>query len=401
MKTTALIVAAGEGQRCGGSLPKQYQIIGGRPMLWHSVRTFLDHPAVDAVRVVMSPSHHALYNAALQGLDIGEPVEGGATRQESVRKGLEALAEDGTERVLIHDAARPLVGAAVIGRVLEALTDHLAVIPVTPVVDTLKRVAGDEVQETVAREELRAAQTPQGFHFRYIHGLHTRYGEDAALTDDASLAEHEGLEVHCVAGEERNRKMTTPEDMAWAEAALRGPMQTRSAMGFDVHVFIEPRRQPVEVMICGVSVPHDHQLEGHSDADVGLHALTDAVLGTLAAEDIGHHFPPDDPQWKGQDSAAFLRHALFMLKEAGGTLVHADVTIIGEAPKIAPHRTAMRTRLAEITGLPLSAVSVKATTTERLGFLGRRQGLAAQAIVTVELPAPLDEKTDKKEEERV
>lgn len=376
--TTALIVAAGSGSRHGGDLPKQYQLLGGRPLLRHAAEAFLAHPAIDAVRVVIGPDHAALYQPAVAGLALPPPILGGATRQESVRRGLEALTAETPDRVLIHDAARPLVDAGVISRVVAALGSVPAAIAAMPVVDSLRRAG----EGPVDRDGLWQVQTPQGFRFDAILAAH-RLAAHGLATDDATLAEQAGIPITLTEGAMSNLKITRPGDIATAEAFLAARLgDIRTGSGFDVHRFAPGDH----VMICGIAVPHSHALEGHSDADVGLHALTDAILGCTGEGDIGSHFPPTDPRWRGADSALFLQHAIQGVKNRGGMVAHLDVTIICERPKISPHRARMAARIAEIAGLRPDQVSVKATTTEGLGFTGRREGIAAQGIATVRLP---------------
>ena len=385
-RIAVLIVAAGKGERAGRAGPKQYEPLAGQAMLKRTVDAFAGHP----VRVVIGPEQDALYYAAL-GPDAPAPVPGGARRQDSVRLGLEALAGDPPEFVLIHDAARPLVSHAVIERVIGALRDGAGgAVPMLAVADTLRRKDGEN-WVTVPREGLLRAQTPQGFRFADILKAHRDHaGADA--TDDVAIAGLAGLAVVAVPGEESNLKVTTEKDFALAERLLGSSddrcadaalPETRSAMGYDAHRFNEGDH----VWLCGVKVPHDHGLEGHSDADAGLHALTDAVLGCICAGDIGQHFPPTDDRWKGAPSWKFLDHANSLVKEKGGAILHCDVTLICERPKIGPHRQAMRARIAEILSLDIDRVSIKATTTEGMGYTGRREGLAAQAIATVRLPA--------------
>lgn len=382
-KITALIVAAGRGHRLGGSLPKQYQPLAGQPVLRHTALRFLAHPGIDTVQVVIHPDDRDLYNEAVGDLGLAQPIAGGATRQDSVRQGLEALAANvAPDLVLIQDAARPFTGMAIIDAVLAALKDQPGAIPAVPVADTLKRAEGSRIAATVPRAGLHRAQTPQGFRFAAILAAH-RALAGQELTDDASLLEAMGQPVALVPGTEENFKITTAEDMMRAEILLGATFETRSAGGFDVHRFAESGGP---VMLCGIAVPHDRGLEGHSDADVGLHALTDALLGCIAAGDIGQHFPPSDPQWKGAASDRFLAHAKELIAAKGGRIVHVDVTLICERPKVGPHRESMTARVAEILGLAADRVSVKATTTEQLGFTGRREGIAAQAMATIELP---------------
>lgn len=372
----ALIVAAGRGLRVGGGIPKQYRPLGGEPVLRRTVRAFLRHPAIDVVRCVVHPEDRALYGAALHGLPLADPVLGRAARQGSVRAGLEACA--GAERVLIHDAARPLVPAGVIDRVLGALDDGAdGATPVVPVADTLCRANG----EAVAREGLHRVQTPQGFRYDAILRAHRAACDDLA-TDDAGLARAAGLAVALVPGDEAAMKLTDAQDFLRAEAWLAGAMTVRVGTGFDVHAF----GPGDHVMLCGLRIEHDAGVVAHSDGDVGLHALTDAILGALSEGDIGQHFPPTDARWRGAASDVFLAHAGALVAERGGLIDHLDLTIVGERPKVGPHRDAMRARIAAILGLGEAQVSVKATTTEGLGFTGRREGIAAQASATIRLP---------------
>jgi 2-C-methyl-D-erythritol 4-phosphate cytidylyltransferase/2-C-methyl-D-erythritol 2,4-cyclodiphosphate synthase len=377
----ALVVASGRGERFGGNQPKQFHPLGGQPMLRRCLERFSRHAAIDGVRTVVRPADAALYAAAAEGLDLLDPVPGGETRQESVRRGLESLARDPPERVLIHDGVRPLVSTALIDRVLAALSTHAAALPALPVVDTLKRGEAGTVGGTVDRAGLYRAQTPQGFSYAQIMAAHRRFA-GAAMTDDAALAEAAGIPVALVEGDEDNIKITEPADLARAERLLAANRRARTGLGFDVH-----RLAPGDgLILLGVRVPGPLRLVGHSDADVGLHALTDALLGALGAGDIGSHFPPSDPRWAGADSAIFLSHARDLVAAAGGRIDHVDVTVICERPKVGPHRTAMTTRVAELLVVAPGRVSIKATTTEGLGFPGRGEGIAAQAIATVSLP---------------
>lgn len=379
--TTALIVAAGRGRRFGGALPKQYAPLHGATVLRHTVQAFLAHPRVDGVRVVIHADDGDLYRAALDGLDLLEPVLGGATRQDSVRLGLESLADLGVDKVLIHDAARPFVDAPLIDGVVRALDDHAGAIPAVAVADTLKRGQDGEITETVPREGLFRAQTPQGFAFADILDAHQTFkGEE--LTDDAQLFERAHRQVAITPGHEDNFKITTEEDLMRAERLLSENVEPRSGTGFDAHRF----EVGDHVTLCGVEIPFGQGLKGHSDADVALHALTDAVLGASAQGDIGQHFPPSDPQWKGASSDQFLAHAAKLVRGLGGEIINVDVTIICEAPKIAPHKDAMAARVAEILAIDASRVSVKGTTTEGMGFTGRGEGIAAQALANVRLP---------------
>jgi len=382
----ALIVAAGRGVRAGGGLPKQYRELAGVAVLRHSAAAFLAHPRVDKVRVVIHPDDRALYDAAVAGLDLLPPVPGGATRQDSVRLGLESLLDLQPQHVLIHDAARPLVDAGLIDRTLAALAAAAGAIPALPVTDTLKRAApgpaaAPTIAATVERAGLWRAQTPQGFHFDKILAAH-RAAAGNDFPDDAAVAERGGLEVSMVPGSESNLKITTEDDLERAlRLSGRSGGDIRIGQGFDVHKF----GPGGEVHLCGVKISHSRGLEGHSDADVGLHSLVDALLGAIGAGDIGMHFPPSDAKWRHADSALFVRHAVELVQKAGGRILHADVTIICEEPKVSPHRAAMVARLAELLGIPTGRCSVKATTTEGLGFTGRREGIAAQAVATVAL----------------
>lgn len=380
-KTVVLVVAAGRGRRFGGDLPKQYHDLAGRMVLRHTLAAFATNPEIDAVRAVIHPDDRQLYDIAASDLGLLEPVAGGASRQDSVRLGLESLAELAPERVLIHDAARPFIDAGTIGRVVAALASHAAALPVVPVADTLKRGQDGFVSDTVSRESLFRAQTPQGFRYGDILAAHKAViGEE--LTDDAAVAERAGLPVALVAGAEDNVKITTAADLDRARRLFEGAGEIRTATGYDVHRF-----GPGDgVWLCGELVPHQAGLLGHSDADVGLHALTDAVLGAISAGDIGHHFPPSDPRWKGAASDQFLAHAASLVAARGGRIVNVDVTLICERPKVGPHRARMAARLAEILKIDQGRVSVKATTTEGLGFTGRSEGIAAQASASVWLP---------------
>ena len=382
----AIIVASGRGQRFGHELPKQYTPLCGAPLLKHTLTRFARHPDVTGVRVVIHPDDRLFYDQASDGLDLLEPVFGGETRQDSGRLGLESFADNPPRKVLIHDAARPLVSAEVIDRVIEALDRHDGVLPVLPVADTLKRADGEMVIETVDRRRLFRAQTPQGFSFGPILSAHRRF-QGKAMTDDASVAEAAGLSVAIVDGDEENIKVTVQDDLARVENRLMGTLLPRTGMGFDVHrLSAADLVDGGGLVLMGLSLPEPFCMVGHSDADVGLHAVTDALLGALASGDIGSHFPPSDPTWKGADSAIFLTHALEEIERAGGKILHIDATIICERPKIGPYREAMRERLSSLLRLPLRRVSVKATTTERLGFTGRGEGIAAQAVATVLLP---------------
>jgi 2-C-methyl-D-erythritol 4-phosphate cytidylyltransferase/2-C-methyl-D-erythritol 2,4-cyclodiphosphate synthase len=383
----ALVVAGGRGSRFGAGMPKQYRLLAGTPLLRRAVVPFLAHPRISAVRVVIHTDDMESYRQAVGDLPMLAPVPGGATRQESVLNGLESLVDMAPSDVLIHDAARPFVSNDILDRVIGALDDRDGAVPALPIVDTLKRAHAwtgtgpPTVAATVERAGLWRAQTPQGFRFPLILEAHRRCA-GLSLTDDAAVAEHAGLRVILVAGDEENLKVTTEDDLRRGERLLAGGAETRTGFGFDVHRFCEGDK----LMLCGVAVPHDQALLGHSDADVGLHALTDALLGTIGAGDIGSHFAPSDPRWRGAPSELFLRHAAALVGQAGGGVVNVDITLVCERPKIGRYREAMRHRVAELLGISPARVSVKATTTEQLGFTGRREGIAAQAIATARLP---------------
>jgi 2-C-methyl-D-erythritol 4-phosphate cytidylyltransferase/2-C-methyl-D-erythritol 2,4-cyclodiphosphate synthase len=382
-RIVALVVAAGRGERTGAGVPKQYRPLLGRPMLAHAVAAFLGHPAVASVQLVVAPGEAARARHALEGLDMARVAmtDGGATRQQSVLAGLEALAaRGGTDLVLIHDAARPFVPAAVIDRVIAALADVPGACPALPLVDSVR--TGDAlVDGEVDRSRLHRVQTPQGFRFAPILAAHrAAAAHGLAATDDVAVARAAGLDVALVEGDERAMKVTEGADFARAEALVGRVAVT--GLGYDVHRF----GPGDHLWLCGVKVPHGNGLLGHSDADVGLHALTDAVLGAIGDGDIGCHFPPSDPQWKGASSDRFLAHAAALVAARGGRIAHVDVTVIAEAPKVGPHRAAMVDRIGEILADHRPMVSVKATTTEGLGFAGRREGIAAQAVATVLLP---------------
>ena len=382
----AVVVAAGRGLRVGGDRPKQYRQILGEPVIRQSLAALAAHGDISLVQPVVHPDDAALYQAAVTGLELLPPVPGGATRQASVRAGLEALAARRPELVLVHDAARPFASAALITRAIAAARASGAAVPVLPVADTVKTVdAAGTVTGTIDRAQLRMVQTPQAFGFASLLAAHRRAqaaGRDD-FTDDAALAEWAGLKVSTFEGEARNVKLTTTDDFTRAEAAkLAGLSDVRTGFGFDVHQF----GAGDHVMLGGVRVAHDRGLSGHSDADVVLHSLVDAILGALADGDIGVHFPPSDPQWRGASSDRFLAFAIDRLRARGGRIAHLDVTVVCEAPRIGPHRDAIRARIAEIAGVPIDRVGVKATTSEKMGFTGRGEGMAAFANATVRLP---------------
>ncbi len=371
-KIAALIVAAGAGARFGGSVPKQYLPLLGKPILAWSVAAFKNHPLISDVLVVVSPDHPGFAEVA--------SVAGGKDRQESVRLGLAALRAQKPDVVLIHDAARPLVTEQLITALCDAAVRDGAAIPGIAITDSVKRHG-----KTESRDGLVAVQTPQAFDFALIDALHKKHAGEA-FTDDAALCEAEGRAVTIVPGARDNIKITTTEDLPLAEQYLFSRLgDLRVGTGYDVHKLV-PATPDRPLMICGIAVPHTHALEGHSDADVGLHAVTDAILGTIADGDIGQHFSPKDARWKNADSAQFLAHAAGLVAAQGGVIAHVDLTIVCEEPKIGPHRDRMRARIADILSLPAARVSVKATTSETLGFTGRREGIAAQSTVTVRLP---------------
>jgi 2-C-methyl-D-erythritol 4-phosphate cytidylyltransferase / 2-C-methyl-D-erythritol 2,4-cyclodiphosphate synthase len=385
-RTAAIIVAAGRGLRAGPGGPKQFRSIGGRTVVAHALDAFCRHPGVNWVQPVCHADDNAPFAAATEGLTYLPPVPGGATRQASVCAGLRALAKVAPDIVLIHDAARPFVSAAVIARAIEAAARTGAAIPTIAVADTIKQVdAAGHVVGTPPRADLRIAQTPQSFVFDKILVAHEQAAREARddFTDDAALAEWAGLTVATFEGDHLNMKLTTPEDFAREEARLGAALgDVRTGTGYDVHAFGDGDH----LMICGVRVPHNRGFLAHSDGDVGLHALVDAILGALADGDIGSHFPPTDMKWKGASSDRFLDYAAQRVRERGGRIASLEVTMICERPKIGPHRDAMRARIAEIANVSVSRVSVKATTSERLGFTGREEGMAATASATVRLP---------------
>jgi 2-C-methyl-D-erythritol 4-phosphate cytidylyltransferase/2-C-methyl-D-erythritol 2,4-cyclodiphosphate synthase len=387
---TAVIVAAGKGTRLGSDTPKQYLPLCGKPILRRTIDTFLSVPELAALYVVIDPSHRAHYEEATKGLSLPPPIFGSTERQLSIRNALAVLEPALGEKdpVLIHDAARPLVSPETIRSVARALSTHPAASAAIPVSDTLRRESPRNTKtfgDTIERSGLWTIQTPQGFHFSLLKKAHDLL-DHQSFTDDTGLVSAFGADVQIVPGSRNNIKITLPEDIEMAERLLGNASLPRThaktAMGFDVHAFGE---ESISVRIGGINIPHDRRLAGHSDADVVLHAITDAVYGVLGDGDIGSHFPPSNPEWKGKDSAFFLESAAHDLAAKGGTITHVDTTIICEAPKIGPHRDAMRTKIAEILNLPLSRVSVKATTTEGLGFTGRGEGIAAQAIVSAEI----------------
>ena len=385
-RTAAILVAAGRGLRAGVGGPKQYREIGGQTVIFRAMQAFCQHPDIFAVQPVVNPDDTGVFNAAVSRLRYQPPAHGGATRQASVHAGLEALAAEKPDIVLIHDAARPFVTSGVISRAIDAASRTGAAVPTIPVTDTIKQVGGTgDVEATPDRAKLRIAQTPQAFRFDIILDAHRRAARDGRsdFTDDAALAEWAGLTVATFEGDLANMKLTTPEDFNREEARLAAQLgDIRTGTGYDVHAFGDGDH----LMLCGVRVPHTRGFLAHSDGDVGLHALVDAILGALADGDIGSHFPPSDPQWKGAASDKFLKYAVDRVTARGGRIANLEVTMICERPKIGPLRDIMRARIAEITGLNISRVAVKATTSERLGFTGREEGIAATASATIRLP---------------
>lgn len=376
--TAAIIVAAGQGLRAGGDVPKQFAPLAGRPMLEHSYRALAAHPDIDRVVVVIAAGQEVPLRAALGDVPF---VIGGETRRDSVRNALEALAEDAPDRVLIHDAARPFLPARVIDDLLGQLDQHAGAIPALPVADTLVRWDG-AAGDTVPRDGLFRVQTPQAFAFDAVLAAHREWDTAREATDDAQMVRDTGHQVTIVPGDPMLEKITHPADFAAAEQRFAPAWRVRTATGFDVHRFEDGQ----ELWLGGIRIPHSRGLSGHSDADVALHAITDALLGTIGAGDIGMHFPPSDPKWRGAASGQFLEHAAGLLAERGGVIDFIDLTLMCEAPKIGPHREAIRASIAALLRLDSDQVSVKATTTERLGFTGRGEGMAAQAIATIRLP---------------
>ena len=374
---TALVVAAGSGSRAGDGPPKQYRTIAGKSVLAHAVDSLLAHPGIAQVQVVIGQDHGDLYERAMAGRSLPPPIIGGAQRRHSVRAGIESVR---SEYVLIHDAARPFVPEEVIDRLVKALDRYHGAVPVLSVVDTLARKE-DVLGDTIDRSTIVRVQTPQAFRTDSLIQAHRNWQDQREATDDAQMLRAIGQDVALVAGDPLLEKLTYEADFKLAAARLAAGMISRTGMGFDVHAF----GGTGPVWLGGVAIPHERGLAGHSDADVALHALTDALLGAAALGDIGDHFPPSNPQWKGAPSRLFLEHAAALIRDSGGVIDHVDLTIICEAPKIGPHRLAIRSTIAELLRLPLTRVSVKATTTERLGFTGRTEGIAAQAVATIRM----------------
>lgn len=382
----AVVVAAGRGLRAGGSLPKQYRELAGEPVIRSSLSLFAWHGQIGAVQAVIHPDDRGSYEAAAKGLRLLAPVAGGATRQASVRAGLEALRDRAPDIVLVHDAARPFCSAELVSRAIVACGETGAAIPALEVTDTIKRVdASGRVDGTIDRTSLRAVQTPQAFAFPALLEAHHRAAKEGRedFTDDAALAEWAGLKVATFPGESGNVKLTTDEDFGKAEARrIASLADLRLGNGYDVHAFCDGDH----VWLGGIKIPHNRGLTGHSDADVALHAAVDAILGAIADGDIGKHFSPNDPRWRGASSDQFLKFAVERVTKRGGRIANLDITIVCEEPRIGPHRDAMRKRIAEIAEMSIERVAVKATTSEQLGFTGRREGIVAMATATVRLP---------------
>ena len=376
MATTALIVAAGRGERAGGSVPKQFRLLGGKPVLRWAVESLNCHPAVQSTRVVIADGQQAKAAQALVGLDVGELIIGGTERADSVRAGLAAISGDA---VLVHDAARPFCPPAVVDRLLAALEFFEGSAPVLPVGDTLARV-DQSLSEPVDRTGLARVQTPQAFQLDALRAAYAQW-DGPSPTDETTVVRAASMKVAAVEGDPALDKLTLPSDFDRAEQWLAGRLVPRTGMGFDVHAFAGDG----PIMLGGIEIPYSRGLAGHSDADVALHAITDALLGAAGLGDIGEHFPPSDPRWKGADSSLFLAHATALLRERDAVIDHVDCTVVAEAPKVGPYRQAMRERIAQIAGLSVDQVSVKASTTEGLGFAGRREGIAAQAVASIRM----------------
>jgi 2-C-methyl-D-erythritol 4-phosphate cytidylyltransferase / 2-C-methyl-D-erythritol 2,4-cyclodiphosphate synthase len=389
MTVAAVIVAGGSGLRAGGEAPKQYQMIGGKPVIWWTLKAFAGHPGISHVQTVIGEGHEEMFAVATAGLAIEPAVIGGSTRQESCRAGLEAIARHKPAKVLIHDAARPFASGDLISHVIAWLDRHGAVVPGMPVAETLKLAPGGIIKTTVDRSGMWTAQTPQGFVFDAILAAHRSAHAAGAgnFTDDAAVAERAGLEIAMIPGRMGNRKLTTAEDIEAADrtmmaARLGNLPDVRVGQGFDIHPF----EAGEAVTLCGVAIPHGMRLKGHSDADAAMHALTDAIFGAIGEGDIGIHFPPGDPAWKGAASSIFLRKAVDCLRRRGGLIANVDITILAEAPRVADHIPAMKAVLSPLLDIGADRIAIKATTTERLGAIGRSEGIAAFATATVRLP---------------
>ena len=389
MSVAVVIVAGGAGFRAGGELPKQYQLIGGRPVIWWTLKAFVDHPGVSHVQTVIGAGHGDLFAEAIAGLKVAPPVIGGDTRQDSCRIGIAACTGAGLQKVLIHDAARPFVSADLISHVIAELDRSEGVVPGLPVADTMKFAPGGLVERTVDRQGLWGVQTPQGFDLKAILVAHEKaYDQDlGGLTDDAAVAEKFGITVRVIAGRTENRKLTTAEDIREADQFLMAKVNSdrpdvRVGQGIDFHEF----EAGDGVVLCGIKIPHDKKLKGHSDADAAMHALTDAILGALGEGDIGTFFPPSDAQWKGISSTVFLQKAVELMGARNGIIANVDITILAEAPRVGPHIAGMKALLSPLLHIASDRIAIKATTTEKLGAIGRREGLAAFATATVRLP---------------
>jgi 2-C-methyl-D-erythritol 4-phosphate cytidylyltransferase / 2-C-methyl-D-erythritol 2,4-cyclodiphosphate synthase len=391
MAVVAIIVAGGSGIRAGGGLPKQYQVIGGKTVIRWTLEAFLSHPMINNVQAVIGNGHEALFASATEGLrNLMAPVVGGGTRQDSCRAGLEACVTLLPSKVLIHDAARPFLSTDLISNVVNELDHASAVIPGLPVADTMKFAPSGVIERTVDRSSLWFVQTPQGFNFDKILAAHRSALAEGktTFTDDAAVAEFAGMAVQIIAGEQKNRKLTTSHDIAEADREHGARLfeslpDIRMGHGIDYHIF----ERGDHVWLCGVKIPHTHKLKGHSDADVALHAVTDAILGAIGEADIGHHFPPTDKKWKGAASSIFVDKAMQFLKARGGMLAHIDITILAEAPRIGPHLAVMKSSLGAMLGIATERIAIKATTTEKMGAIGRKEGMSAHAVATVRLPA--------------
>jgi 2-C-methyl-D-erythritol 4-phosphate cytidylyltransferase / 2-C-methyl-D-erythritol 2,4-cyclodiphosphate synthase len=390
MSVVAVIVAGGSGLRAGGGLPKQYQLVGGKPVIRWTLEAFLNHPLITRVQTVIGRGHEALFASATEGLpSLLIPVIGGGSRQDSCREGLEACGRMECSKVLIHDAARPFLSPDLISNIINELDHAVAVIPGLPVADTMKYAPSGLIERTVDRASLWFVQTPQGFQFEKILNAHRQALADGmtTFTDDAAVAEYAGMRVQIVAGEQKNRKLTTTHDImeAGREHATHRYEHlpdVRMGQGIDFHVFEKGNA----VTLCGVKIPHTQKLKGHSDADVALHAVTDAILGAIGEADIGQHFPPTDKQWKGAPSSIFIAKAIELLRARGGVLSNVDVTILAEAPRVGPHLAAMKDSLSAMLGIAVDRIGIKATTTEKMGAIGRKEGMSASAVATVRLP---------------
>ena len=372
-----LIPASGTGERFGTETPKQYLPLNGTPTIRHTIEKFLQMESCASITIIINPDHTDLYTQATNGLNIPPPIHGGKTRKDSVYKGLQSLDHlEKTDKILIHDAVRPLISEADIIAVVTALDTHQAVTLSHPVQDTISR--GDKA---IDRKNLHHITTPQGFHYDIIKRAHEN-GKNLDVTDDTALVTTLGMNIHLVTGSKTNIKITTQDDLKMVETLMTTSYDIRTGIGFDVHQFNETR----PLILCGIKIPHTHGLKGHSDADVAMHTITDALLGSIGAGDIGQHFPPSNPKFKDMDSQVFLKHAATLIKEQNAQIQNIDLTIICEEPKMTPHAPKMRQNIAKILDLDETRINIKATTTETLGFTGRKEGIAAQAIATIKIP---------------